>query len=303
MVHKRKRFTKSRNALFLMTLPFLVMVIMFNYVPLFGWSFAFFNYRPGIPLSDTPFVGLHYFQFMANRLRDISRVLTNTFAMGFLGILTAPLPMFTAILINAVKITWFRRFTQTTITIPYFVSWVIVYGLAFSLFASQGLVNNLLIQVELISRPVNLLGNPDSVWMFQTILGLWKFLGWNTIIYLAAISGIDEELYQAAEVDGAGRFQRTWHITLPGLMPTFAVLLLLSISMILGQGFEQYFVFNNPQVENRIEVLDLYVFRIGLATGNFSYGTAIGILKTLVSITFLFTCNWFVKKVRGEGII
>jgi len=301
MIRDGKRFNKNRNALLFMALPLLIMVVLFNYVPLFGWSFAFFRYRPGIPLSETPFMGLHYFQMMIGRWSDVSRVLINTLALGGLSLLIIPFAMMTSVFLNAIKNKTYKRIVQTITIFPYFVSWIIVYALVFSLFSSQGMVNVWLLNAGIIERPLNVLGNADNAWLFQTSLSMWKFLGWNTIIYMAAIAGIDAELYEAARIDGAGRFRCTWNITLPGLLPAFAVLLILAVSNVLNQGFEQYLVFRNPQVAARIEVIDIYTYRLGLVTGDFSYATAIGMLKTVISISVLFTCNFILKKTRGAG--
>lgn len=196
-----------------------------------------------------------------------------------------------------------KKLVQVTTTIPNFVSWVIVFSLFFSIFSTQGMFNTLMINLGLLQSPTNILGNADAVWLFQTALGLWKSLGWGSIIYLAAITGIDEELYAAVKVDGAGRFRSILHVTVPGLLPTFVVLLLLSVSTILGKSFEQYFVFKNPMVLDNIEVLDLYVYRIGLTTNDYSYAVAIGILKSLVSVVLLFTANNAAKRIRGQSII
>jgi len=302
-ISRHKKINNGRITLLLMALPFIVFIFMFCYVPLFGWSFAFFDYKPGVSLSKTPFVGLKYFKLIWENREDIFRVLRNTLAFGFLGLLFSPLPVITAIMMNEVRSVRFKKFVQTTTTVPNFVSWVIVFGLAYAFFSTEGLINQILSQFNPTSAPINVLGNDKIVWIFQTALAIWKSLGWSTIIYLAAISGIDDELYSAAKVDGAGRFRSILHVTVPGVMPTFIVLLLLTISNLLSVGFEQYFVFKNPMVSGSIEVLDLYVYRIGLVTNDYSFATAIGILKSIVSIIMLFTVNNIAKKVRGQSII
>lgn len=301
---KRRRlvFSKDRMILFMMAVPFIVLIFMFSYVPLFGWAAAFLDYKLGIPFSKAPFVGFKYFALLGEYHDDIFRVLRNTFGLGFLGILASPLPAVMAILLNEIKSSKFKRLVQTLTTIPNFISWVIVYGLAFSILSNEGMLNTMLMNLGIIKSPTNILGNSDMVWIFQTLLSIWKGLGWGCIIYLAAIAGIDAELYSAASVDGAGRFRCIWHITVPGLIPTFIVLLILSISSILSVGFEQYFVFNNPMVADNIEVLDLFLYRIGLVTNDISFATAIGILKSFVSIVFLVTANLLAKKSRGYGI-
>lgn len=299
---KTKLFRKDGIKLLLMALPFVIFTIAFSYVPLFGWIYAFFDYRPGIPLDQTPFIGLENFRNMLSDPR-MGPVLINTLALSLLSILTSPIPLLFAIMLSEVKTEWFKRLVQTVSTLPNYISWIIVFSLAFSMFSTEGAVNSIITKMGLPGAPVDVLGNFDRVWTVQTLLLLWKSVGWSAIIYLAAIVGIDAEQYDAAKVDGAGRFRMIWHITLPSIMPTFIVLLLLSVSNLLSAGFEQYLVFSNVMIADRIEVLDLYVYRLGLVTGDYSYSTAVGIFKTLISVLLLFTVNALSKKVRGQSII
>lgn len=289
--------------LLLLALPFVAFVFAFSYVPLFGWIYAFIDYKPGISLMDSPFVGLKYFHILVQDWPTLVRVLRNTLAMSFLGILCTPLPAIFAIFLTEIPSTTFKKIVQTTTTIPNFVSWIIVYSLAFNIFSIEGVFNQIFMNLGLISSPTNILANEDAVWYFQTALGVWKSIGWNAIIYFAAIAGIDSELYDAASVDGAGRFQKILHVTIPGISSTFIVLLLLAASNILSVGLDQYLVFYNSMVADKIEVIDYYVYRLGLITNDYSYATTVGILKTLVSVTLLFSINCLSKKVRGYGIV
>ncbi|MDI4645649.1 ABC transporter permease [Cohnella hashimotonis] len=304
---KKRRFKSSHRRkdgykLLLAALPFVLIAFAFSYVPLFGWIYAFFDYHPGIPLSKTPFSGLDRFREMFSD-PWMGPVLMNTLALSFLSILTAPIPMLFAIMVSEVRSGWFKRLVQTVSTLPHYISWIIVYALAFSMFSTEGAVNTFLMKLGLGGAPVDVLGNYERVWTVQTLLLLWKSVGWSAIIYLAAIVSIDSEQYDAAKVDGAGRRRTIWHITLPSIMPTFIVLLLLSISNLLSAGFEQYLVFSNVMVADRIEVLDLYVYRLGLVTGDYSYSTAVGMFKSIISIVLLFTVNLLSKKFRGQGIV
>lgn len=294
---------KSSYKLLLMALPFMVIVLLFNYMPLFGWIYAFFNYKPGVPLFKNEFVGLEYFKLFLTDPIDMLRVMKNTVAFALIGYIVSPLPMIFAIMLNEVKNRPYKKFIQTVTTLPNFVSWVIVFSLTFTIFSSEGLFNNILMKFNLISIPSNVLSDPDAVFWFQTALGQWKSLGWSSIIYLAAIAGIDQELYEAARIDGASRFKSIFYITIPSLMPTFIVLLLLSIGNFVSVGFEQFFVFKNPANSTNIEVLDVYVYRIGLMNQDYSYGVAIGIMKSVVSVTLLFLANFASKRVRGESIV
>lgn len=302
---KLKKIDRSRVSLFLIALPFVLLVFMFSYVPIFGWIYSFFDYKPGIPLSKTPFVGFKYFFLLSDYKGDIIRVLRNTLALGFISILLTPLPVVFAVLLNEISINKFKRFVQSFTTLPNFVSWVIVYGIASAFFSTEGMINKLIESIGITGVTANVLGNADIVWLFQSSLTVWKTLGWSAIIYLAAIAGIDEELYTAAKVDGAGRFRRIWHITIPGVSQTYIVLLLLSVSGILSAssgGFEQYFVFRNPMVLDNIEVLDLFVYKIGIVTNDYSFATVIGILKTFISIILLYTVNRISFRIRGNSI-
>lgn len=297
-----KRINPYGLKLFLLALPFVVFVFMFRYVPLLGWSLAFFNYKPGLSFDKMQFVGLKYFKLIGFFKDDVINALINTLVMSGLSLLTSPLPVIFAILLTELHSSKFRKVLQTTVTLPHFVSWVIVYSLCFGLFSSNGLVNNLLLSIG-SDKQVNLLANPDTAWRFMLCLGIWKGLGWDSIIYLAAISGIEQSLYEAAKIDGAGRFRCIWHIMIPGIMPTFIVLLLLQISNILSAGFEKYFAFNNVMVAEKLEVLEMYIYRIGIGTQDYSFATAVGIIKSAVSLTLLFSVNRLAKHVRGESLI
>ncbi|GIO14117.1 sugar ABC transporter permease [Cohnella xylanilytica] len=299
---RSKHFRKDGVKLLLMASPFVLFALAFNYVPLFGWTYAFFDYHPGIPINQTEFIGLQNFRDMFSDPR-MGPVLVNTLALSFLSILTAPIPMLFAVMVSEVRSGWFKRLVQTVSTLPHYISWIIVYALAFSMFSTEGAVNTILSHLGISDTPVNVLGNYERVWTVQTLLLLWKGVGWSAIIYLAAIVSIDSEQYDAAKVDGAGRLRTIWHITIPSIMPTFIVLLLLSISNLLSAGFEQYLVFSNVMVADRIEVLDLYVYRLGLVTGDYSYSTAVGMFKSVISILLLFTVNFLSKKFRGQGIV
>ena len=303
-VAKKYKHPKKKKdiRLLLMAAPFLLMVFLFSYVPLFGWSFAFFNYRPGVPLLQSDFVGFRFFRMFLTDQVNMHRVMRNTVIFAFIGLFLTPLPMLFAILLNEVRSTTYKRVVQTFTTVPNFISWVIVFSMSFMIFATDGLFNQVLISLG-ITPPPSILGNRDAVYWFQSAMGQWKGLGWAAIIYFAALSGIDQEMFEAAAIDGANRFHNIIYITIPSLLPTYLVLLLLYIGDFFNVGFEQYFVFNNPMVANNIEVLDLFVFRVGLMGQDFSYGTAIGIMRSLVSITLLFIANAIAKKVRGNSLI
>lgn len=296
--------TKNREGvkLLLLALPFVIFVAAFCYVPLFGWAYAFTDYRVGMSLTEANFVGMENFLAIWQNRNEFFRVMRNTFALSFIGLVFSPLPMVFAIMINEVQSTKFKKFVQTVTTLPNFISWIVVFTLAFAMFSSDGMVNNV-IKAFGGTQTINPLGDNDHAWMFQWALATWKTLGWSAIIYIASIAGIDQELYNAAQVDGATRFQQILHVTIPGLQPTFFVLLLLQISNILSNGFDQYFIFYNPLTADKLEVLDYYVYKIGVLTNNYPQSIALGMFKTIVSIVLLFSANGISKKLRGESIV
>ena len=293
--------------LLLMVSPFLVLVFLFAYFPLYGWTYAFYDFKPPLKLSQCNFVGFKWFEMLFRntmQLTQIGKVLRNTFAMSGLGILTSFLPVVFAIFLSEIKAEPFKKAVQTLTTLPNFISWVLVYSVAYSLFSNTGMVNNLLITLGVSDMPVKFLDSDEFTWLKMMGWNIWKGLGWGAIMYLAAIAGIDQELYEAARVDGAGRFRLMWHITLPGLLPTFFVLLLLSIASFLSNGLDQYFVFQNAFNREHIQVLDLYVYNISMGGPNsYSLATALSMLKSLVSITLLFAVNGLSKATRGESFI
>jgi len=289
---------------FFMALPFLCIIFIFNYLPLWGWAFAFFNYRPGLSLLDCEFVGFsHFTRLFGNPVlfSQLINSLKNTLGIVSIGWLFSPLPMLFAILLSEVRFKIYQRVVQTITTLPNFVSWIIVYSLMFSLLnVNTGAVNELL---SFLGFPrVNFLISSDNVWFKMWLIGAWKGLGWSAIIYFAAIAGIDKTLFEAAMVDGANRIQKIWYITLPCLLPTYFVLFIISIGSFLSTGMEQYLIFQNPLNKESIEVLDLYVFNIGITRGQISFGTAIGMMKSTISIIMFSAANVLSKYIRGESV-
>jgi putative aldouronate transport system permease protein len=287
-------------------MPFIIVVAIFSYYPLYGWFYSFFDYRPPKPLDLNSFVGLKWFLYLVDtpaRRQQVLQVLMNTFAMSGLTIGFSWLPMIFAVFLNEIKCVPFRKIVQTVTTIPNFISWVLVYSIAYSLFNSTGMMNTLLQQLGLTTSPVMFLQAADYTWVKMWIWLTWKNLGWAAIMYMAAIAGIDEELNEAARVDGATRMQVIRHITIPSILPTFFVLLMLSIANFLSNGMEQYYVFQNPFNKNTIQVLDLYVYNLAMGNGSYSVSTALSMLKSLISIALLTGANGLSKLVRGESII
>ena len=296
---------RTGRKLLLISIPFLLFVTAFSYVPLLGWSISFFRYYPGIPLNKLEFMGLKNFQLFFSNKDQVLLVLRNTFVLSGLILVTLPLPAVFAIFLNEIRGRWFKKTVQTFSTIPYFISYVLIYLAFVTLFSpSDGMVNTLLVQkLHILKTPVNVLNNDKIAWTVQTLTYLFKNLGYSAILYLSAIAGIDTQLYEAAEVDGAGRFQKIWNITVPGLLPTFVVLLVLGLGNVLsGAGFEQYYVFGNAMVLDKLEVIDTYTYKMGMVQGNYSFGTAMSMMKSVLSVGLLLISNFIVKRVRGNSI-
>lgn len=292
--------------LFLMVIPFLAMIVVFSYLPLWGWRYSLFNYKPGLDLMDCEFVGFKWFTLLFSDKfyrRDMIRVMKNTLGMSFIGLATSWLPMIFAIMLAEIHATKYKRVVQTLTTIPHFISWVLVYAIAYAMFSvNDGLINRVLVKLGVIENGIDFLADPKHMWLKMWLWGTWKGLGWSAITYLAAISGIDQQLYEAAQVDGANRWQRIWHVTIPGLIPTFVVLLIIFVGNIISNGMDQYLVFSNPFTSSSIEVLDLYVYNQGVGSMQYSYTTAVGMMKSIISVTLMMAANWVSKLVRGSSV-
>lgn len=290
----KKYFQNKRNRRgfreFLYILPFLILVAVFSYYPLYGWVYAFFDYKPPFPLSMDQFVGLKWFKSMVDnpvKLMQILKVLRNTFAMSGLSLLFSWFPMIFAVFLNEIKCVPFKKFVQTVTTLPNFISWVLVYSIAYCLLNSTGVVNSVLMNLGIIDSPQLFLQSEEHVWFKMWVWLTWKNAGWSAIMYIAAITGIDGELIEAAKVDGATRMQIIRHITIPSILPTYFVLVMLSLANFLSNGMEQYFVFENAFNKESIQVLDLYVYNLAMGNGGYSLSTAISILKSVVSVLLL----------------
>lgn len=292
--------------LFLYILPFLVLVFIFSYYPLYGWIYGFYDYRPPRPFSDAEFVGLKWFKSIVEnevKIKQLLQVLKNTFAMSGITLGTSWIPMLFAVFMNELRCVPFRKFVQTVTTLPNFISWVLVYSVAYSIFNSTGMVNTLLINLGLIEEPILFLQSSNHVWLTQWLWLTWKNLGWAAIMYIAAISSIDDELFQAAKVDGATRMQLIRYITIPSLLPTFFVLLMMNIGNFLSNGMEQYYVFQNAFNKEYIQVLDLYVYNLAMGSGGYSVSVAISMFKSVVSVVLVVTANFVSKLTRGESFL
>ncbi|WP_208586854.1 ABC transporter permease [Gracilibacillus suaedae] len=313
VVEKREKIKKSRlfwktlksqKMLYAMSLPFVVWVFVFNYLPVWGWTMAFQNYIPGNPFWQQEWIGFHHFIQLFQDERFFL-ALRNTLAMSFLGLLFGfTIPIVFAILLNEVRHSLFKRITQTVTYLPHFVSWVVVAGIVTKVLSTDGgIINDLLVGLGVLDQPYQFMAEGKWFWAIVTISDIWKEMGWNAIIFLAAIAGLDPQLYEAAKVDGASRFRQIWHITLPGIRPTILVVLILNIGHLIQIGFEKQMLLSNSLVIEYAEVLELYALNYGIGLGQFSYGTAIGIFNSVVSIFLLLLANGIFRRYSNQSVM
>ncbi|MCL2137959.1 MAG: ABC transporter permease subunit [Treponema sp.] len=287
-----------------MSLPIILYVILFTYIPLWGWTMAFQNYRPSQSFSRQEWVGFRWFKLLFED-KVFLQTIRNTIAMS---VINTALGFFTAIglalLLNEVRKTFFKRFIQTVSYLPHFLSWVVVTGLVSAMLSTDdGAINNVLMAMGIIKEPVLWLAEPNYFWGIIGITYIWKEVGWNTIIYLAAIAAIDPNLFEAAEIDGANRYQKMRHITLACIKPTIIILLLMSIGHILDAGFEMQYLLRSGPVMDVSDTIDIYVILFGINLRNYSLATAAGMFKNVVNISLLFIANAIAKRTGGERLI
>lgn len=286
--------------LLLMLTPGLLIFLVFHYGPMFGLVIAFENYRPYLGFFHSPWVGLANFQrFLQDQ--EFFILLRNTLLFGLYHILFVfTLPIIVALMLNEMRTVWLKRTVQTLIYIPHFLSWVVVTALTITFFSSGGVVNNLF--NSLWGFKANFLANPSTFRPEIIIQQLWKETGWGTILYLAALSGVDMQLYEAAEIDGANHWNQLWHITLPSIRGTIVVLLILGMGNFLNTGYEQILLNITPLTQRVGDVYDTYVYNAGIVTGQLSYTTAVGLFKSIASLVLITASNQIAKRMGEDGI-
>lgn len=293
---------KTQKFLLAVTVPFVIYIFIFSYLPLFGWIWSLFDYRPGKGLSLNEFVGLKNFSDLFSD-STFWLALRNTMVLSLLNIIFATIAAVAfAILLNEIKANAFKKITQTMSYLPHFVSWVVVAGIFINLLRLNGGINQLLMSLNIIDEPFDFLLEGKYYWSIITSIGIWKETGWSAIIYLAAMTAINTELYEAAYIDGAGRAKRIWHITLPGIRSTIIVLLIMNIGWILNIGFEQNLLFGNAANFRYSEVLSSYIYRYGLKSREYSFGMAASVFQSLTSFVLIMAANALFRKFNGESV-
>ncbi|MDO4620542.1 MAG: ABC transporter permease subunit [Lachnospiraceae bacterium] len=293
---------KRQSPLLIWSAVFLAYGVLFYYVPLAGWVMAFQNYKPKTGLLRSKFVGMAKFEFLFSD-HTFLRVIRNTFAMGVLNLVcTFVMAIGFAILLNEIKSRFGKRTVQTISYLPHFLSWIIVVGILHDALSSTGIVNEMLVRMHLISSPISFFSHPRLFWPIVAFAHVWKETGWNAIIYLAAITSIDPSLYEAAAIDGAGRWQKIKYITLPGIRPTIMILLLLNIGNVLNAGFEVQYLMRNGLIQSVTDTIDIYVLTWGISQSDFSVGTAAGIFKSAVAIALIVIANGIAKRTGEERL-
>lgn len=299
-------YVKRHPAMYIMLVPGLFFMIIYKFVPLYGILIAFKDYNiflgnnPIDAIAQSDWVGLKHFHRLFSS-SQFMKVLSNTLIINGLKIVWLfPIPIICAILLNEIRKATFRKFAQTAIYMPYFFSWVVIFGIFYSLFGSYGTVNT-----AITALGGSRIGFFTDTKVFRSVLVFtegWKEIGYNTVIYLAAITGIDMTLYEAARVDGAGKLRQIWHITMPGLLPTIVLMLILKVGHILETGFEQVLVFYNPGVYDVADIIQTYVYRLGMGQMDFPLSTALGLFNSVVAFILIVGANAVSRKLLGRSI-
>lgn len=297
------RIIAKQKQLILMTIPFILYAIIFYYAPLAGWVTAFQNFKPALPSAEQAWIGWGKFEYLFSN-REFINVIRNTLAMSVINlVLSFAFSIGFALLLNEVINIHGKKFVQTVSYLPHFLSWVIATGIVNDVLSSDtGIINDMLVKTNVINSPINFFADPKYFWWIVGLANVWKETGWGSIIYLAAITSISPDLYEAASIDGAGRLKKIRHITIPGIRPTIMILLIINIGNILNAGFEVQYLLGNGLVQSVSQTIDIYVLKYGISLFDFSLGTAAGIFKSLVSIVLIFLANRFARAAGEERL-
>ena len=293
----------DQRYMMILVIPGVILLIVFYYFPLYGILLAFKDYNPGLGITGSPWAGLKYFQeVFTDKL--FFQSLRNTFFFSILNLVVGfPIPIIFALMINELfEARLFKRVVQTISYLPHFLSWAFVASFLNTFLSDRGTLNPLLISLGILNEPFGFLSNKWSFVLVIIVSSVWKSFGYSSIIYLAAMTSVPQEMYEAALIDGATRFQKIWYITLPQIKPTIVVLLILSISGMINSNFEQFYLLQNPLISDIGKVLDVYTYEVGMSKARFSYATAVGLFKSTVSFALLVIANTTSRRVTGESI-
>lgn len=304
------RIFKKQISLQIFVLIGMTYLIIFSFIPMFGIIMGFKDYDivMGVQgIFTSKFVGVKYFKEFVSDY-NFKSLLKNTVNLSLLKLVfTFPLPIIFAIMLSEMRSITFKRIVQTCSYLPHFISWVIISGISFRFFSSTGILNELLKSIKLITEPIGFLTNPDLFWGLAISLDIWKEMGWWAIVFLAAIVGVSQDLYESAHIDGAGRLKRIWYITLPCIKPTIVIVLILSLGNLFGGGlsgsnFEQSYLLGNTMNSSASDIIQTYVFKVGLAQGRYAYATAVGLIQSIISLFLIVGSNFAAKKISGTGL-
>lgn len=291
---------KKNKILYLMILPVIVFYIIFHYAPLYGALMAFQNYSPRLGISGSKWVGLlHFKNFFLSP--DFVRLLRNTLSISITMLICSfPCPILLALFLNEVRCNAFKRTIQTISYLPHFISLVVICGMIKNFVSSDGLIGQIVANVT--GSNLSLMNNPNAFLPIYVVSGIWQSIGWNSIIYLSALSAIDHEQYEAADIDGAGRFKKMFHITLPSIKGTMVVMLILAVGGIMGIGYEKIMLLYSPAIYSKSDVISTYVYRLGFETQNWSMSTAVGLFNSVCNLILVVSANKICKKLNGSAL-
>lgn len=304
-VDRRGRLLRTlyeQRYLLLMSVPFIIWIFVFCFGPTVGWLMAFVQYDPNKGILGSRWVGLHYFK-MFFQDPDIWLILRNTVVISFLYIITSSIfPLILALMLNEVTNGFFKRTLQTVTYLPHFVSFVVVANIFMTLFGMRGPINELLARIGWVDRPIPFWQSQEMFWPMVTFVKTWKEVGWGAIIYLAAIAGVDQEMYEAAKIDGCNRFQAIWYITIPSILPTIILVWVLNMAGIFSAGFDASYLLGNAITRDAAEVIDTYVYKLGISMGMFSFSTAVSLMQTIVGFIFVYITNSIARKLTDYSL-
>ena len=300
MKNKLGKDIKRNWTLYILVLPVIAFYIIFCYKPMYGAIIAFKDYSPKLGIMGSPWVGFEHFRtFFASS--DFSRILRNTVEISLASIIFGfPAPIILALLINELQRKWFAKSVQTITYLPHFISLVVVCGMIRDFVSDKGIVTQMLAMFGM--EPTNLLNNEDYFLPIYVISGIWQEIGCGSIIYLAALAGVDQELYEAAGIDGAGRLRQTWSITIPSILPTIVTMLILRLGSVMNVGFEKIILLYNPMIYEKADVISSYVYRVGMVNRDYGFSTAVGLFNSAINFTFVICANYISKKLNDTSL-